>query len=137
MVNVPALRFAAVCAILASCHDPEPIAREPAQNADESPVARVNSPPPTPGVDATVLIEDVAVPVPGSVLEALREHAAGILHCPKGQVNVRDVTLGRAPNPSDFTFADGCGQRLVYGAKPRVSGTPSNGEFYVVSRFSM
>jgi len=72
----------------------------------------------------------------GTAEDALRAHAASLIPCPKDQIKVREILLGRTHNPSESVFADGCGQRVVYASSP-TTVTSRYPEYYVVSRFSM
>lgn len=76
-------------------------------------------------------------------LEAVREHAAAFIPCPKDQTAGRSLLLGRLGSasactpdmPSCWTFADGCGLRVVYGTYMPSQRGPL--EYYVVSRVAM
>jgi hypothetical protein len=77
----------------------------------------------------------------------LREHAAGLLSCPKDNITVRSawqgtgIVDGSSIHVATSTYAkdalnliDGCGQRVVYGTVLDARGVM---QFFVVSRFAM
>jgi hypothetical protein len=96
------------------------------------PVASAQSIPAAP--PTICLVEGVATDIADCPGGALRAHAARLLGCDAGQLNLQSHLLGRAHNPSDYTFVEGCGERLVYMERP-FGAAPQ--EYYVVSRFSL
>jgi hypothetical protein len=76
--------------------------------------------------------------------DAVRSHAAALIPCPEDKIIVQSILLGAQAasarcvpgSRSCWTFADGCGQRVVYGSTiPNSSNMPL--EFYVTARFTM
>jgi hypothetical protein len=152
MVGRPPLAFLLVtaCALLASCGSAcgGGVVAPSAPPASVSPAitvadATVSAPlAPSPAGQVQILVEGQAYSA-NNELEAVREHAAAFLPCPKDRTVARSVLLGRQgsassctpSSPSCWTFADGCGQRVVYGTYMPSQGGPF--EYYVVSRVVM
>ena len=84
-----------------------------------------------------IAIEDRVQPLAGSVQDALREHAAILIPCPKDKIEIREVLLGPPSSPSHTNFVDRCGQRVVYASRAEYQDNPPYPRFYVVSRFPL